>query len=79
MSEFDTGAGGDHGAHRGAPPNFWTILGTVASSALAALSLLLAATKTGRDETDRVRAEAKALEQRLCRLEARAGTGDCKL
>lgn len=72
MSEFDRGDGADRGGHHGAPAGFWSLIIGLAGVILAALGLYFGGTKTDRDET-------RKLEQRLCRLEARAGTGECKL
>lgn len=53
------------------PPSYWAIIVTVANLVLALLAFLATTSKTNADET-------RMLEQRLCRLEAIAGVGECK-
>jgi hypothetical protein len=53
------------------PPNYWATLIALGSLAVSGLSMMLGANKSNAEDT-------RHLEQRLCRLEARAATGDCK-
>ena len=53
------------------PPNYWPTLIALGSLIVAGLSLMLTINKSNAEETRR-------LEQRLCRMEALAGVGECK-
>lgn len=91
MSESETGAGGDRGAHHGAPANFWSLLIGLLGVVIGAGSFLYGVSKTDQGETTALegrlsrietgratKEDIDALKLRLCRLEARAGTGECK-
>ena len=60
------------------PPSYWTFLLGVASLALGVLTFVMAYNKSNAEDTRHNAEETRHLEQRLCRLEAVEGIGECK-